>query len=126
LIGRARLAGSQHASFESFLCEVGEEAFDGIDVGVKWKTKQGCLAIQSSTLGCLWAESLSTMIWTVFFFGVDHIAPDGDGASCIGQRPFLKDIEGREQGSDTMALVIVGHGAGAAVLHRHRLGAVRA
>jgi hypothetical protein len=38
----------------------------------------------------------------------------------------LKDIERREQGGDAMALVIVGYGAGAPLLHRQtRLGAVK-
>src|SRR5215213_370833 len=38
----------------------------------------------------------------------------------------LKDIERREQGGDTMAFVIMGHGASAPLLHRQtRLGAIK-
>ena len=38
----------------------------------------------------------------------------------------LKDIERREQGGDAVPLIIVGHGAGASLLHRQpRLGAVQ-
>jgi hypothetical protein len=38
----------------------------------------------------------------------------------------LKDIERREQGGDAMALVIMGQGTGAPLLHWHtRLGAIK-
>src|SRR5258707_3386918 len=38
----------------------------------------------------------------------------------------LKDIERREQGGDAMALVIMGHGASASLLHRQAwLGAIK-
>ena len=56
----------EHATLQSAVGQLGEEAFDGVDpgeteglrrdaeVGVKWKVSRSCRPSHSMTLGCLW------------------------------------------------------------------------
>ena len=95
-------------------------------VGVKWKTHRGWRASQARTLGCFVGG-------VVVDDGVDDLAGRDCGLDLVQEADELlmpvalhaaadhrpvQDVERGEQGGRAVALVVVGHGSGAALLDR--------
>src|SRR6202158_5120871 len=128
---------SEHAALETLVGELGKETLDSVEPG------SGCRG-EVEDKPPMFFEPLHDVGMLVGGIVVDD---DVDrlflGYSCLDdvQKPdellmamalhaladnlALKDIERREQGGDTMALVVMCHGSGAPLLHRQpRLGAI--
>src|ERR1700722_15226487 len=127
----------EDATFQSPLCELGEEALDGVEPGCRCgREVEGPAGMPSQPLahlrvlvGCVVVDDGVDLLSRrhLRLDGVEeadellvpvalHIAAD-DGA--------VEDVEGREQRGGTVAFVVVGHGPGAALLHwQAGLGAV--
>ncbi len=132
------LQGLEHATFEPFLCEVGEEALDGIEPrgGCRGEVEDEASMFadpfhHSGVLvgGIVIDDDMDRFL--VRHSGVDDVEEADEllmamTLHALAEDLAFKDIERREQGSDAMPLVIVGHGARASLLHRQpRLGAVQ-
>jgi hypothetical protein len=124
----------EDAAFQTVLCELGEEALDGVKprcrCGREVEGPAGMpgqpLAHLRVSVGCVVVDGGVDLLSRrhLRFDGVEeadellvpHIAAD-DGA--------VEDVEGREQCRRAMTLVVVGHRPGAALLHwQAGLGAV--
>ena len=132
------LQRAEYAALEPFLCEVGKEAFNGIE-------PRGGRRSEVEDEAWMFVDPFDDFRVLVSSIVVDNDMdglflwhPGIDGIEeanellmamalhALAKDLPLKDIDSRKQGREAMPLVIVGHGAGAAVLHRQsRLGAVQ-
>src|SRR5579863_2974243 len=129
---------AEYAALEPFLCEVGKEAFNGIEPrggrrseveDEAWMFVDPFDDLRALVSGIVVDNDVDGLF--LWHPGIDSIEEADEllmamALHALAEDLALKDIESRKQGSYAMPLVIVGHGAGAAVLHRQpRLGAVQ-
>ena len=130
--------GSEYAALETLLCELGKEALDSVEPG------SGCrgevedkppmffepLHDVGMLVGGIVVDDDMDRLF-LGYSGLDDVQKADEllmamALHALADNLALKDIERREQGGDTMALVVMGHGASAPLLHRQpRLGAIK-
>ena len=104
------------------------------DVGVKWKTNRRCFSSHSHDVGMLVGGIVVDDDMDRLFLGhsgLDDVQKPDEllmamALHALANNLALKDNERREQGGDAMALVIMGYGASAPLLHRQtRLSTIK-
>src|SRR4029453_19210099 len=129
--------GGEHAALEASACELGEEAFDGVEPG-----RRGWSEVErpARVLGQPFAHLGMLVGGIVVDDRVDLLASGDlrvDGIEeadellvamalhVAADNGAVEDVEGGEQGGRAMTFVILGYGSGAPTLFRQaRLGAV--
>src|SRR5437764_1205746 len=127
-----------YAALETLLCELGKEALDGVEPGSgrrgEVEDKPLMFFEPLHDVGMLVGGIVVDDDMDRLFLGhsgLDDVQKADELLMAMALHTLandlaLKDIERREQGGDTMALVIMGYGASAPLLHRQtRLSAIK-
>ena len=130
--------GSKYATLETLLCELGKEALDSVEPGSgcrgEVEDKPPMFFEPRHDVGMLVGGVVVDDDMDRLFLGhsgLDDVQKPDEllmamALHALANHLALKDIERREQGGDAMALVIMGYGASAPLLHRQtRLGAIK-
>ena len=103
------------------------------EVGVKWKVQRGCRASHAAPWDVCGSRSYRRLRGSLFprDLGLDRVEEADELLVTVALHApadhlAFQHVEGGEQRSGAVTLIVMGHGAGAALLYRKaRLGAVQ-